>query len=98
NFVGSIVADGGTDREPAVLRAIAMRPDVIFFLTDADDAMSDRELARINQANGRVGAAICVIDFGTRDSPPPYSASLMKLASDNDGQYVYINATRLTGN
>jgi hypothetical protein len=46
-FVGSVTADGGTDRFMALKRAIAFQPDVIFFLSDADDPMSSSEMAEI---------------------------------------------------
>ena len=49
NFVGGITADGGTDRFTALKQALAFRPDVIFFLTDADDPMSTSELADLEQ-------------------------------------------------
>ena len=49
NFVGGITADGGTDRFAALKAALAFRPDVIFFLTDADDPMSASELAEIDR-------------------------------------------------
>ena len=55
NFVGGITADGGTDRMAALREAINFAPDVIFFLTDADDPMPPSELAEIAKAN----RAIC---------------------------------------
>ena len=51
-FVGGITADGGTDRLPALRAAVQMNPDVIFFLTDADDPMPRSELAEIAELNG----------------------------------------------
>ena len=40
-FVKGIVADGGTQHEAALEMALKLAPDVIFFLTDADEpAMS----------------------------------------------------------
>ena len=55
NFVGGITADGGTDRFTALKQALAFRPDVIFFLTDADDPMSASELADIEQGESPSG-------------------------------------------
>ena len=55
NFVGGITADGGTDRFAALKQALAFRPDVIFFLTDADDPMSASEMADLEQVNSRLG-------------------------------------------
>ncbi len=95
NFVGGIVADGGTDRLLALREAISFSPDVIFFLTDADDPMSASELESIARSNRRAQAAICVIEFGRRLSPSPGNF-LSELAHQSGGQYGYVNTTRLT--
>jgi hypothetical protein len=94
NIVGGITADLGTDRYLALKKAISFGPDVIFFLTDAEDEMLPSELAEIERANGRVGAAICVIEFG--DSAPPLRENfLMRLARQSGGSYGYVNTLRL---
>ena len=95
NFVGGIVADGGTDRLIALREALTFAPDVVFFLTDADDPMSPSELADIARANRRARAAICVIEFGRRQAPSPGNF-LSELARESGGQYGYVNTTRLT--
>ncbi len=94
NFVGGIVADGGTDRLIALHEAIAFAPDVIFFLTDADDPMPPSELADIARANRRAQAAICVIEFGRRQAPSPGNF-LSDLARESGGQYGYVNTSQL---
>ena len=91
--VGGITADGGTDRLAALQKAIAFRPDVIFFLTDEDWAMSAAELQRVTRRNaGR--AAITTIEFG---AGPPHGRRnyLVALAEQSGGQYVYVNTRRL---
>jgi hypothetical protein len=95
NFVGGITADGGTDRLTALREAIRFGPDVIFFLTDADDAMSASELAEISRMNSRFRAAICVIEFGRRAAPPGNNF-LTELARESGGQYGYVNAAALS--
>jgi hypothetical protein len=95
NFVGGIVADGGTDRLLALREALAYAPDVIFFLTDADDPMPPSELTDIARANRRTQAAICVIEFGRRQAPSAGNF-LSELARQSGGQYGYVNTTRLT--
>ena len=94
-FVGGITADGGTDRLAALRAAIAMQPDVIFFLTDDDDPMPESELAEVNQLNRRSNAAICTIQFG---SGPPKSSDnfLVELAKQTGGQYGYVDTTKLS--
>ena len=94
NFVGGIVADGGTDRLIALREALTFAPDVIFFLTDADDPMSSSELADIARSNRRARAAICVIEFGRRQTPSPGNF-LSELAHESGGQYGYVNTTTL---
>lgn len=95
NFVGGITADGGTDRMAALRDAIQMSPDVVFFLTDADDPMSTTELAEIARLNQRAHTAICVIEFGRGESPAPDNF-LMQLAHNSGGEYGYINTATLT--
>lgn len=91
-FVEGIVADGGTEHEPALELALAMSPDVIFFLTDADHpALSPAQLLRIQRKNR--GAAIHTIEFGLG---PATGADnfLARLARENNGKYVYIDISR----
>jgi hypothetical protein len=94
SFVGGIMADGGTDRLTALKLAIRFAPDVIFFLTDADDPMSASELAEISRENTRAQAAICVIEFGRRQSPSPGNF-LTELARQSGGRYGYVNTASL---
>ena len=94
NFVGGVTADGGTDRVVALREALAYAPDVIFFLTDADDPMSDSELKDIARLNRRSQAAICVIEFGRQPTAPARNF-LMQLATDSGGQYGYVDTTKL---
>src|SRR3954465_247782 len=46
-FVQRITADGGTARALARKRALALQPDVIFFLSDEDKPMAAKELDEI---------------------------------------------------
>jgi hypothetical protein len=94
NFVGGITADGGTDRMYALREALNFAPDVIFFLTDADDPMSPSEMAELSRANRKVQASICVIEFGKNSAPVP-NDFLARLAHDNGGQYGYVDTTKL---
>jgi hypothetical protein len=94
NFVGGITADGGTDRMVALREAIEMSPNVIFFLSDADDPMSASELAEITRLNRRAQAAICVIEFGRKPAPTANNF-LMQLATESGGQYGYVDTATL---
>jgi len=93
-FVGGITADGGTDRLPALRAAIEMRPDVIFFLTDADDPMSASELQEIANLNRRAGVVISTIEFG--GGPAKQTKNfLTELARTTGGQYGYVDTSQL---
>jgi hypothetical protein len=74
--------------------ALRLAPDVIFFLTDAEDPqLSDVELQRLRRLNK--GAAIHAIEFGfgPRRGGDNF---LSKLARQNNGRHVYVDVTRLT--
>ena len=93
-FINQVKADGATDRYLALKHAIALQPDVIFFLSDADDPMTPTQLSAIARLNDRVGAKICVIDFGAGDTAPK-SNFLTDLASQSAGEYAYVNVAKL---
>ena len=93
NFIGHVMADGTTRHEEALMAAIRLQPDVIFFLTDADEPrLSSTQLYEINRR--AAGITICAIEFGLG----PKSSDdnfLQKLARQNGGQYAYVDITRL---
>ena len=93
-FVDGITADGGTDRLAALTHAVRLRPDVIFFLTDADDPMPASELAEVAATNRRVGASINTIEFG-RGLAHRKQNFVVRLAEQSGGQYVYVDTLRL---
>lgn len=89
---------GGTSHFPALKRALELTPDVVFFLTDGQEpALSAKQINQLNRL-GR-GARIHCIEFG---KGPPIAGLgggaagnwLKKLASENDGKYVYHDVTR----
>ncbi len=92
-FLGTIDAEGGTDHFAALSRAIRMRPDVIFLLTDGDKPLvTARELARIDRLGP--GITIHTIQFGEG----PHGAAndwMEKLARQSGGEYKYVDTTKL---
>ena len=94
-FVNSITAAGATRHEDALLKAFSMQPDVIFFLTDADEPrLSAGRLYDIHRR--AAGITIHAIEFGLgpqRDS----NNFLVKLARQNGGQHQYVDVTELVG-
>lgn len=87
---------GGTRHFKALMEAIRLKPEVIFFLTDGDenDRLSPAQLQEISNRNSRGPVAqINVIQFGIGEKNE--SEFLKKLASQNRGQYTYINVDGL---
>lgn len=93
DFVRGITADGGTDHLLALQLGLGLAPDVLFFLTDADDPqLTEAELAQIRTRNR--GTVINAIEYG---AGPQRSSSnfLVRLARQNGGQHAYVDVTRL---
>lgn len=93
-LLGGVTAYGGTDRLLALKNAIRLGPDVIFFLTDADDPMSTADLAEIATLNRRYNVSICAIEFG-RGPTHNRQNFLKQLAASTGGQYGYVNTSAL---
>ena len=92
-FIGSITAAGGTRHEEALVAAIKTQPDVIFFLTDADEPrLSPRQLDKIHRMAGGISINTIEFGFGPKSGPASF---LAELARQNDGKYVYVDITRL---
>lgn len=92
-FVRGITAAGGTEHVPAIMLAIKLQPDVIFFLTDADEpALSNGQLYKIHRA--AAGIAIHTVEFGVG---PQRNANnfLVKLARQNGGEHFYFDVSKL---
>ena len=92
-FVQSMTADGATEHEEALVLALRMAPDVIFFLTDADEPrMNADQLSRIERLNR--GSSINTIEFGYG---PPLDTNnfLVQLAERNGGKHVYVDVAGL---
>ncbi len=92
-FVGSITADGATRHEEALELALRLSPDVIFFLTDADEPrMTTQQLAHIAHLNH--GTSINAIEFGYGKQLESDNF-LVRLARQNGGQHVYVDVSQL---
>ncbi len=91
-FVRGITADGGTEHEGALLAAIALRPDVIFFLTDADEPrLWPSQLERLRRR--AAGITIHAIEFGFGPQQNPRNF-LVQLAEQNGGRHTYIDVSQ----
>ncbi len=92
-FVRNMGAVGGTQHIDALRMALAMSPDVIFFLTDADvPAPSYRDIESLHIRASRAGTTIHTIQFG---SGPNASAGswIRALAEGTLGKYRYVDVT-----
>jgi hypothetical protein len=95
-FVRSIRARGGTRHVDALLLALNMHPDVIFFLTDADEPqLTVDELALIRRRNQGTSIHAIEFGFGARSSRDNF---LARLARENGGRHAYVDVSRLTDN
>ncbi|MBN2218387.1 MAG: hypothetical protein JW719_13515 [Pirellulales bacterium] len=92
-FVGGVTADGATRHEEALMMAIRMTPDVIFFLTDADEPrLSAGQIHDI--ARAAAGTSINAIEFGL--GPQQDNDNFLKrLAHATGGQYRYVDVGNL---
>lgn len=94
-FVNEVQAIGGTKHVSALLMALAMAPDVIFFLTDADrPALPQRTIEELQSKASRAGATIHCIQFGS-GSRQGGGQWIENLASGTMGGYRYINVLNL---
>ncbi len=93
-FIGGIEPGLGTDHMPALKMGLRMTPEVLFFLTDADQptlsAGELNELQRLNQGRTRIHT----IEFGV-DASLQVDNFLTKLARQNGGTYRYFDVKRL---
>lgn len=82
-WLGTVRAEGKTDPRPALKMALAMRPDVVYFLTDGDFLPGiGRDLDRLAQR----GVVIHTFAFGNMEA----EAALKGLAVRNGGHYTFV--------
>lgn len=93
-FIHQITADGATAHEDALKVALTLRPDVIFFLTDADEpTLSPTQMKRLEKLNSG-HTVINVVEFGMG---PDLGVEnfLVRLARENRGQHAYVDISKL---
>jgi hypothetical protein len=87
-----VVAEGGTEHGPALALALGLQPDVIFFLTDADD-LTDQQVRVATQLNSRLNhgrTCIHAIELNT-DNRAHEEMPLHVLARNNHGTYQAVS-------
>ncbi|MCC6509084.1 MAG: hypothetical protein IT423_08250, partial [Pirellulaceae bacterium] len=96
SYVRSMVADGSTEHLDALRLALGMGPDVIFFLTDAEEpGMTKRELDDLVERASRHATVIHTIQFGTGGNRNS-SSWISELAGATGGKFRYIDVTTFT--
>lgn len=90
-LVSQILPEGGTQHTKPLELAFRYRPEVVYFLTDAD-MFSDEDVDRMTGVNRRapVPASIFAIEFGNGPNLSPQKP-LRRLAAENDGTYSYVD-------
>jgi len=89
-MIDRIQPNAGTDHLPALKEALRYRPDVIYFLTDADQPeLSARELDEIRTRN-KGSAQIHTVEFGVGPSLQ-HDNFLKKLSRQNGGSHRYVD-------
>lgn len=97
DFVRSMLATGGTEHANAIRMALAMGPDVIFFLTDASDPpLKNSQMQQIVDRATRNGTTIHCIEFGAGPSAGS-GGWIAELAKETSGQYRYVDVQQLEG-
>jgi hypothetical protein len=92
-FVESVVADGGTRHMDALRQGLNMQPDVMFFLTDADEPQLTRdELSSIRRLNRYTSINTIEFGFGPRSRHDNF---LVQLAHQNGGKHAYFDVSKL---
>lgn len=82
-WLAQVPAAGKTDPRIAMRRAVAMKPDVIYFLTDGEfESWISSDLKRIKQNSTTIHTLI----FGSREG----EKVMKQIASANGGNYYYI--------
>ena len=87
----SVTPDGGTDHMVALRTAFALKPEVIFFLTDAD-ILTNSEVGVLLSESGTT--RIQAVEFGRGVELGTSANPLRKLATSTGGHYRYIDVTR----
>lgn len=94
NFIGGIIADGGTQHEEALTFALRLNPDTIYFLTDADQpVLLAGQLDHISRLNRR-HVVIHAVEFGRGPSLGDNNF-LVQIAQQNYGKYTYVDLNRV---
>ncbi len=94
-YLRGLPAFGSTNHTAALTTALKLKPEVIFLLTDGDEPGMDPGQLRIVRELARGRTSIHTIHFGRGSDAAASDHFMRKLAADNGGNYVYVNADKL---
>ncbi len=84
--IDRVDAQNGTEHMSALVDALSLTPDVVYFLTDGrEPALSPADLAELNRITGKT--TIHVIEFGNGAVASRATSWLEKLARQSHGEY-----------
>lgn len=83
SWIQNVVPGGGTDPREAFQIALALRPEVIFFLTDGIIPRATRNVAK---ENNKSRTKIHTVAFGLPDN----QETLIGIAKDNQGRFRFV--------
>ena len=92
-FIAGIQAELGTEHVAALKAALSLQPDVLYFLTDAEEpVLTGADLDQILRANA-AGTRIHCVEFG-RGAKLRRESTLERLAMSNHGIHQYRDTAR----
>lgn len=92
-LIDAVTPSHGTDHRQALLEALALRPDVLYFLTDGDEPeLFADDLRDVKHEAGKT--TIHVIRFGDGTLTTRSESWLQKLARQNGGEFREMEAAR----
>ncbi len=95
DHLARITAGGGTGHEEALSAALRFHPDVLYFLTDADEPpLNGEQLARLRRLNDGL-TKIHTIEFGRGPKQSAPGNFIEQLAKENGGEYRYVDVEGL---
>ena len=90
DYVDTFAARGGTEPLPALEKAFAMQPDLIYLLIDPSDFPDKPKiLEMMNKQNAKAKIKLNIIAFEGKD--PENEKFLKDLAAQSGGVYKYVN-------
>lgn len=89
--IDAVRVSGSTEHIRALRMAMRLKPDVIYFLTDAKTGLEPRELDEVRRMNRRQGTRIHCIQFGRGRDTSRDNNFLKQLAKMTGGGFRYRN-------